>query len=83
MKIQMKLYAMLGKYLPDNAVRNEVEIDVDAETSVEGLLEDHGVPLEHCHLVLVNGIYAAPGERKDKILSEGDAVAVWPPVAGG
>ena len=83
MKIQLKLYAMLGQYLPDHAVRNEVEIDVEAETSLEGVLEDHGVPLEHCHLVLVNGIYAAPSERKDKILSEGDAVAAWPPVAGG
>jgi len=83
MKIILKLYAALGQYLPDHAVRNEAEIEVAAGITLETVLKDHNVPLEHCHLVLVNGFYVAPSERADKILVEGDALAVWPPVAGG
>jgi sulfur-carrier protein len=82
-KVTLKLYAALGKYLPDHAVRGEVEIDVESGNTLEGILVAHAVPLEHCHLVLVNGHYVAPSERVDKVLEDGDALAVWPPVAGG
>jgi sulfur carrier protein ThiS len=82
-KITLKLYAVLGQYLPDHAVRNEAEIEVSSGATLTAILEDHGVPPDHCHLVLVNGVYAAPSERAEKVLSEGDALAVWPPVAGG
>ncbi len=79
----LKLYAVLGQYLPEHAQKNAAEIEVDPEMTVLGVLADHGVPPENCHLVLVNGIYCAPSERAEKILNEGDALAVWPPVAGG
>lgn len=83
MKIKLKLYAVLGQYLPSHAVKNEAEIDIDASRPLQGVLEDHGVPPENCHLVLVNGHYVAPSERAERILAEGDHLAVWPPVAGG
>ncbi|NQU55878.1 MAG: MoaD/ThiS family protein [Rhodospirillales bacterium] len=83
MKITLKLYAALGQHLPDHAVRNEAEIEIAAGTSLVDVLNEHGVPQEHCHLVLVNGVYIAPSERAGKVLEDGDALAVWPPVAGG
>lgn len=83
MKITLKLYASLSQYLPDGAVRGEVDIEVADGVSVDAVLGDHGVPPEHCHLVLLNGHYVAPSERPEKIIAEGDALAVWPPVAGG
>lgn len=83
MKITLKLYAALGQYLPQDAVKNEAEVEVEDSLSVGKLLENQGVPAEHCHLVLVNGNYVAPSERNEKDLKEGDALAVWPPVAGG
>ncbi len=83
MKLTLKLYATLGRYLPGHAVRNEAEIEVETGTGLLAVLDAHGVPLEHCHLVLVNGHYIAPSERGEKILREGDALAIWPPVAGG
>jgi len=82
-KITLKLYASLGQHLPDHAVRNEAEIEIAAGTSLDDVLKNHGVPLEHCHLVLVNGVYIAPSERAGKVPEDGDALAVWPPVAGG
>jgi len=41
------------------------------------------LPEKYCHLVLVNGSYVAPEERGERVLEEGDHLAVWPPVAGG
>ena len=83
MKIELKLYASLGQHLPEGAVRNVVQVDIADGTSPESVLNTFSVPLEHCHLVLVNGVYVAPSERDDYSLKDGDALAVWPPVAGG
>ena len=83
MKIELKLYASLGQYLPEDAVRNVAKIETSEGVSVDKVLADYQVPPEHCHLVLVNGIYLAPSERGDQALKDGDALAVWPPVAGG
>lgn len=83
MKVTLKLYASLGQYLPAHAEKNEVDMEIDDGVSVEALLKEHGVPPEHCHLVLVNGHYLAPSERTGTVLKANDALAVWPPVAGG
>ena len=83
MKITFKLFAGLGKYLPDAAVRNEVELEVEQGIKLQEVITTHGVPVEECHLVLVNGVYVAPSQRNSYVLSESDSLAVWPPVAGG
>lgn len=83
MKVRIKLYAMLSAYLPSGAEKNEAEITVAEGASVQDVLKSRSVPEEHCHLVLVNGVYTPPSERSGRVLSEGDHVAVWPPVAGG
>ena len=83
MKIQLKLYASLGKYLPPEAKKNEVIIETQNNTTVGDLLREYAVPNEMCHLVLVNGKFIPPGERDTLTFNDGDALAVWPPVAGG
>lgn len=83
MKATLKLYALLGKYLPAGAHKNEVEIDIEEGTTVGDVLRIHGVPDEMCHLVLINGSFVPPGARDTATLHDGDALAVWPPVAGG
>lgn len=83
MKITIKLFALLAKYLPDGAVRNEVDIDVADGASVQDVIHHLKLPSEHCHLVLVNGVYIAPSERETRVVQAGEALAIWPPVAGG
>ena len=83
MKIRIKFYALLGKYLPSNAEKNEADVEVAEDTTIVEVLTSLMVPLEECHLVLVNGVYVAPSERATQALEEGDALAIWPPVAGG
>jgi sulfur carrier protein ThiS len=83
MHITLKLYASLGAHLPPHAARNEAVVDVPEGTTVWGVLDAHDVPRGSCHLVLLNGHFQAPATRGTTVLKPGDAVAVWPPVAGG
>ena len=83
MQVTLKLYASLGAYLPPHAERNEAPIEVDDGTTIEALLDRYNVPRAACHLVLRNGIFQPPASRGRVKLAPGDAIAVWPPVAGG
>ncbi len=83
MKVRIKLFALLGKYLPPGAKANQAEVEVGDGATVSDLARQLNLPPEHCHLVLLNGTYMSPGERDGRVLTEGDTVAVWPPVAGG
>lgn len=83
MQITLKLYAALGRFLPSGASRNAVQLAVEEGISVDRILTDNNVPREMCHLILVNGHYTAPQNAQNKIVQDGDVVAVWPPVAGG
>lgn len=83
MKIVVKLYAMLDRFLPPGAVDNQATLDVAADATPASVMASLNLPSKYCHLVLVNGVFVAPGERTTKTFSEGDHLAVWPPVAGG
>ena len=82
-KVTLKLYALLGTYLPPEAHKNVVELDVEDGTTAVELLQRFKVPREMCHLVLINGTFVPPDDRETVTLNDGDALAVWPPVAGG
>jgi sulfur carrier protein ThiS len=84
MKIILKLFASLTDYLPPaSKYTNIVELDVTPDTSIAQLVEQHRLPEKLVHLVLVNGTYIAPANRASRTLSEGDVLAIWPPIAGG
>ena len=83
MQVTLKLYAQLGQYLPPHAARNEIVVDIVEGTSVWALVDAYHVPRGMCHLVLVNGHFKAPAVRDSVLLKAGDALAIWPPVAGG
>jgi sulfur carrier protein ThiS len=83
MQITLKLYASLGDYLPPGARDNRVALDIDAEDSVQRILERYQLPPRLTHLVLVNGVFVPPAERPERRLAPGDQLAVWPPIAGG
>ena len=83
MKIKFKLYASLSKHLPEGSVSNTTFIEIPPEASVYDVLVRHDIPRKSVHLVLINGIYIEPKDRDMPIFSDGDALALWPPVAGG
>ena len=83
MRITIKLFASLDRYLPPGRTGNEAHIDVDDGVTLAALLAGLRLPGEHCHLVLVNGAYVGPRNRAEVTLHADDEVAVWPQVAGG
>lgn len=83
MKVTVKLYALLSRYLPRDAVDQTVSVEVAAGASPHSVLAAFNVPPGECHLLLVNGCFVSPGQRDEYVLAENDAVAVWPPIAGG
>mgnify|MGYP000656194159 CR=1 FL=1 len=84
MKIAFKLFASLTDYLPaQGRDGNVVELDVPEGCTVMQLVEQFALPSALVHLVLVNGTYIAPEARAGHALKPGDALAIWPPIAGG
>ncbi|MBT5435478.1 MAG: MoaD/ThiS family protein [Alphaproteobacteria bacterium] len=83
MQIMLKLYAGLTPFLPAGAVNNQIAIEVAENTTINTVLDARGCPRKMCHLVMQNGFHVPPGERDARVLKEGDALAAWPPIAGG
>jgi sulfur carrier protein ThiS len=84
MNITLKLFASLTDYLPTvDKYTNSVALDIASETTIGQLVAQYRLPPKQVHLVLVNGTYIAPEQRASQTLTEGDVLAIWPPIAGG
>ncbi len=84
MRVTLKLFATLADYLPPDARRsNQVELDLAEGTTVTEAIAPFNLPPRLTHLVLVNGVFVPPEARSTRVLADGDALAIWPPVAGG
>ncbi len=83
MLVTLKLFASLSDYLPAGSQDNQVNLEAEEAATVADILRRYQLPERLVHLVLVNGVYVAPGERPGHQLKAGDQLAVWPPIAGG
>ncbi len=84
MKITFKLFATLQDFLPPEAKKtNAMSLDLVEGTTVQQVIERFALPEKSCHLVLVDGHFILPAERQQRTLTEGQTLAIWPPVAGG
>lgn len=83
MRIQLKFFANLKDYLPVGTQGNQIELEIEAGTTPAQLIDRYQLPPRLTHLVLVNGHYIEPERRATVLLQDGDALAIWPPIAGG
>lgn len=83
MNITLKLYATLSDLLPTGAFQNAAVVEVPDGVSLNWMIDEFKVPRELAHLVLVNGLFHCDRDRDEIVLTEGDVLAIWPPVAGG
>lgn len=79
MTVTVKLFATLGKYLPEGSRGRQTSLEVAEGETVGDALAKLGVPKETAHLILVNGQH----EKWGTALSDADILTVFPPVAGG
>jgi molybdopterin converting factor small subunit len=73
--IQLKLFAGLVPFAPENADR----VPIDSGISVERLLRQLNIPTEKAHLIFIDGVKCSLASQ----LKGGERVGIFPPVAGG
>ena len=79
MTVHLALFAYLSQYQPDGqGGRQARPVDVADGTTVGELIAGLGLP-DGPRAMFVNGRHAAD----DKPLSDGDRLAIFPPIAGG
>ena len=83
MNIVVKLFANLGDLLPADSRANSIEIEVTDNASANQIIDLLQLPRKKVHLVLQNGLFVEPQNRDLPVIKEGDAIAFWPPIAGG
>jgi sulfur carrier protein ThiS len=84
MRITLKLFASLSVHLPAEArPSHRMELDVGAGATVGDVIQRQGIPPGQCAIVLVDGVWVPLAEWTGRTLSEGEVLAIWPPVAGG
>ena len=79
MGITVKLLATVRRYQPQLAFGESLTLPISAGTTVSQVLRRLGIPTGAAVFAMVNGTVRKP----DYVLSEGDTLLVFPPVAGG
>ncbi len=79
MRITIRLYHGLGKYLPHGGDDFEQKLEVPHYFTVESVLRKLGVPQPEERLIFVNGVKAST----NKVLSDEDLLVVMKPAGGG
>jgi len=74
MKLEIKLFASLQKFMP-----NVEKVELDDNCTVLELLEKIGINSSEVAITLVNGRHV----QLDQILHDAETVAIFPPIAGG
>ena len=73
--IQLRLFATLMKFSPENKDRYAV----NPGTTVRELVEQLGIPFKEAKLVFIDGKRVKP----ETTLQGGERVGIFPPVGGG
>ena len=83
MKITVKTSGLLGKYLPAGGEANRAELEVLENSTVTAVMAQLGMPGKGSYLTIANGNTVRKTERESYKLSEGDTLAIVPPLKGG
>jgi molybdopterin converting factor small subunit len=78
-RIEVRLFATLARYLPKDAQTGFTRLDVAEGSSVGDVAGALGIPADLSRIILVNDQDADESQR----LGEGDVVTLFPPLAGG
>lgn len=78
MKVDVKLFTVLQKYLPEGSC-GRTTIQCGEGETVGQLLVRLGIPEEIPKIILINGVQKGTGD----VLHDGDRLDIFPPIAGG
>lgn len=80
MRVEVRLYATLADDYPDMRAGEPLTLEFCDHTSLPDLLQTLGIEPQAIHLVIINGRLV---RDRGVGLSNGDRVALFPPVGGG
>lgn len=82
MRVDVKLFASLRKKLPPSSGRpaGKGTIELSDVATLADLIRHLDIPPDLAQMVLVNG---AQTREFGRVLTDGDQVSIFPPVAGG
>ena len=75
MQIQLKLFATLRAYTPDNADAYPIKSGM----TVKDIIDELQIPIEDAKLIFVN----STRKKFETPLADGDRLGIFPPVGGG
>jgi molybdopterin converting factor small subunit len=78
-RVEVRLFATLSSYRPDDAMGDEAVLEVPEGTTVGEVIHALKIPPGFDCLRVVNGRDALPDQR----LADGDVLSLFPPLAGG
>jgi molybdopterin converting factor small subunit len=78
-EVECRLYAGLRKYAPSQGLGEAMELELPDGSTLAELYELLKVPPDEVKRAFVSGLSKGPGHA----LSNGDRVALFPPIAGG
>ncbi len=81
MIVTVKMSGLIAKLVPGSA--DGVEIDLADESTVSGLMTKLGLPSSENYLVIANDTTIPKDKRSGHKLSNGDRIAIVPPLKGG
>jgi len=79
MRVTVRIYATLCRYVPGVSAGTPVEIELPDGASVADLIERLKIPAREVKIAFVNGRTRSP----DWLLESGDEMGIFPPVGGG
>ena len=79
MRIQVRLFAILRQHVPDLPPRGSLRFDVPDGTTVRQTIRQLAIPDGSLVVAMVNSTVTG----LDQVLTEGDTLSLFPPVAGG
>jgi molybdopterin converting factor small subunit len=78
-KVEVRLFATLGTFLPVHGRDGAAELELPEGSTVAEVTRCLGIPPDLARVVLVNGRDIGPEAR----LAARDVVTIFPPLAGG
>lgn len=79
MKIEVRLFATLAAYLPDEGDGRSATLEVADPSTVADVIRSLRIPDDTPFLTMLNGRDAT----LDQPLADGDVLSLFPPLAGG
>ncbi|MBC7259114.1 MAG: MoaD/ThiS family protein [Chloroflexi bacterium] len=79
MRVHVKLFAGLSRYLAGRPSGNPVDVELPDGATLETLIRELGLPPDEVRVIFVNG----RAQPLNFALNNDDEVGIFPPIGGG